>query len=197
MSKYQSLQHVFLIAMPQLQDPLFSQAVIYLWEYNEQGATGIVINKPMDLNLGELLEQLDVSATDPRVLNHPVLRGGPVSTGQGFIIRRKENKDVRFNKTPLVEITVSSAKQDLLDLAHGDGLGDSLIALGCVGWSAGQLDKELINNDWLIAPFSETTLFGDGSIPSMGQLLTIDKWHTAAASAGIDLNRLSTDVGHA
>lgn len=197
MSNYQSLQHVFLIAMPQLKDPFFSQAVVYLWEYNEQGATGIVINKPMNLLLGELLEQLDVAATDPRVINYPVLRGGPVAQGQGFIIRRKETRDFDpSSTTPLVEITVSSAKQDLMDLAHGDGLGDSIVALGCSGWAAGQLDKELANNDWLIAPFNESTLFGDSS-DNIGQLLTIDKWYTAAASAGIDLSRLSTDVGHA
>lgn len=193
MANYQSLQHVFLIAMPQLDDPLFAQSVVYLWEYNEQGAAGIVINKPLDMDLGQLLEQLDIETKDPRVGQYPVLRGGPVLPGQGFIIRRRETKDL--NAESLVEITVSSAKQDLMELADGDGLQDAVVALGCAEWASGQLDRELKNNDWLIAPFSEATLF-EGP-PIENALMSVSKWHAAAARAGIDLSRLSTDVGHA
>ncbi|HVV67446.1 MAG TPA: YqgE/AlgH family protein [Gammaproteobacteria bacterium] len=193
MPNYQSLQHVLLIAMPQLNDPVFSQSVVYLWEYNEKGATGIIINKPMDIRLGELLQQLDISPADPGINEYPVLRGGPVASDQGFIIRRQQ-KVVADEPYPLTEVIVSSAKQDLIALANGEGLGDALVALGCAGWGAGQLDRELVNNDWLIAPFSETTLFGDQDGEGDG---SVTKWHTAAARAGIDLNRLSTDVGHA
>lgn len=193
MVNYQSLQHVFLIAMPQLDDPFFAQSVVYLWEYNEQGAAGIVINKPLDMDLGQLLEQLDIPPQDPRLEKRQVLRGGPVLPGQGFIIRRRATQDV--NAEPLLEITVSSAKQDLEELAHGIGLTDSLIALGCAEWVAGQLDKELANNDWLVAPFSEATLFEDPMVDNT--MMGVVKWHAAAARAGIDLTRLSTDVGHA
>ena len=193
MVNYQSLQHVFLIAMPQLEDPFFTQSVVYLWEYNEQGAAGIVINKPLDMDLRQLLEQLDISSQDPRLEKRPVLRGGPVLPGQGFIIRRRASQDANAEAT--LEITVSSAKQDLVELSYGYGLDDSLVALGCAEWTPGQLDKELANNDWLIAPFSEATLFEDPQVDS--SRMAIVKWHTAAARAGIDLTRLSSDVGHA
>lgn len=193
MVNYQSLQHVFLIAMPQLDDPFFAQSVVYLWEYNEQGAAGIVINKPLEMDLGQLLEQLDISPQDPRLEKRPVLRGGPVLPGQGFIIRRRATEDA--NAEALLEITVSSAKQDLMELAHGQGLEDSLVALGCAEWTPGQLDKELADNDWLVVPFSEATLFEDLQVDS--SMLGAVKWRAAAARAGIDLSRLSTDVGHA
>jgi len=194
MSYYESLQHIFLISMPQLTDPRFSQSVIYLWEYNKDGAAGVIINKPMDIHLGELLQQLDIETTVPRVEDYPVLQGGPLATDQGFIIRRRYRHEADA-RNPVVEITVSSSKQDLIDLAGGEGLGDSLVALGCAGWSAGQLDREISNNDWLIAPFNEETLFGTqfkGSGASASE-----KWYHAAAMVGIDFNLLSTDVGHA
>lgn len=194
MLDYQSLQHIFLIAMPSMDDPFFSQSVVYLWEYNEKGAAGIVINKPTNMNLGQLLEQLDIGTENSRAIHFPVLQGGPVLPGQGFIIRRWESKD--SNDEAIVEITVSSAKEDLIDLAEGKGLEDSLVALGCAEWQPGQLDQELIRNDWLIAPFKESTLFGDQKELMNGEMVPALKWYSAAASAGIDLKRLSTYVGH-
>lgn len=196
MSSYTALQHVFLIAMPKLRDPLFAQSVVYLWEYNADGATGVIINRPMGICLGELLQQLDVTADDARVQNYPVLCGGPVMPEQGFIIRRhlaaEHPEEERW-----IEVTVSSSKHDLLELAHGEGLGDTLVTLGCADWAPGQLDRELANNDWLVVPFSEATLFGDGGDgDSDASFIQVEKWHMAAARAGIDLNRLSSDVGH-
>jgi putative transcriptional regulator len=194
MLNYQSLQHIFLIAMPSMDDPFFSQAVVYLWEFNEKGAAGIVINKPMNLNLGQLLEQIEIDTQNSRATNFPVLQGGPVLPDQGFIIRRWESKDIHDES--IVEITVSSSKEDLIDLAEGKGLDDSLVALGCAEWQPGQLDQELAKNDWLIAPFKESTLFGDLKELMSGEMVPALKWYSAAASAGIDLKRLSTYVGH-
>lgn len=194
MSYYTSLQHIFLISMPQLTDAQFSQSVIYLWEYNAQGAAGVIINKPMNIHLGELLQQLQIDVTEARVDHYPVLQGGPVAADQGFIIRRRYRHEPDA-RNPVVEITVSSSKQDLVELARGEGLGDSLVALGCAGWTAGQLDKELANNDWLVVPFNEEILFGTQFNAS--GVSFAEKWYHAAAIVGIDLNRLSSDVGHA
>ena len=88
MSNYQTLQHIFLIAMPKLADPLFSQSVVYLWEYNEKGASGVIINKPLDFTLGEVLNQLGIIPKATQANAYPVLQGGPVAKEQGFIIRR-------------------------------------------------------------------------------------------------------------
>lgn len=192
---YEGLQHIFLVAMPQLEDPQFSQSVIYLWEYNEQGAMGIVINKPLDVRLGELLQQLDIPLNDPEMEQLPILRGGPVAADQGFIIRR-QHKQLSHHENPVVEITVSSSKQELMAIANGEYPGDALIALGCAGWAPGQLDTELANNDWLILPFSEFTLFGEEGEQDE-DVDAFSKWYMAAARAGIDMNRMSSDVGHA
>lgn len=189
---YDGLQHVFLIAMPQLQDPQFSQSVIYLWEYNAQGAMGIIINQPLDVRLGELLQQLDIPLHVPQIDQLPILRGGPVAADRGFIIRRRY-KMLPDNVNPLVEITVSSSKEELVALANGEFSDDALVALGCAGWAAGQLDIELANNDWLIVPFSEYTLFGEEGDQDNQSY----KWHMAAARAGIDLTRMSLEAGHA
>lgn len=198
MYNYNALQHVFLIAMPKLiDDPYFTQSVVYLWEYNEEGATGIIINKPLDSNLGELLRQLQIEVNDPQIEDYPVFRGGPIAADRGFIIRRRHKIDEQSGNS-MVEITVSSSKEDLVDLANGKGLGDIIVALGCAGWGAGQLDQELANNDWLIVPFSEFTLFGlQSEDETDGGNDSVITWHNAAARAGIDLSRLSSDVGHA
>lgn len=195
MSKYHSLQHVFLIAMPQLTDTFFSQSVIYLWEYNEQGATGIIINKPMNFQLGEVLKQLNIPVEDERANHCLVLQGGPVAIDQGFIIRRRHSTFDQEGKLT-VEVTISSSKQDLINMAKGEGLNDCLVALGCTGWSAGQLDRELTKNNWLVVPFNETTLFGMLT-ENISPESTFLKWHDAAANAGVDLSRLIPDAGHA
>jgi putative transcriptional regulator len=180
-----SLEQQLLIAMPALNDPNFSQAVIYVCEYNkENGAMGIVINKPMNISLGEVLRHLNISTTDEKVDNYPILRGGPIAQEQGFIIRRSRSSA----ETPNGEITLSASKQDLAEFANGEGLDDSLVSLGYAGWGAGQLEQELIDNAWLVAPLDMKILF---DVPY--EL----RWRRAAASIGVDLDRLSGDSGHA
>lgn len=195
---YDSLQHVFLIAMPQMPDPMFAQAVVYLWEYTESGAVGVVINKPLNIHLSDLLAQLEIPAVAPRAANFPILHGGPVSMDQGFIIRRQHQLEEGTGKQ-LVEITVSSSKQDLLELADGHGLENAIVTVGCSAWDAKELDREIARNDWLIAPFSEHTLFASDSENSgeQGTIKATERWFNAAARAGIDLKRLSSDFGHA
>jgi putative transcriptional regulator len=198
MSTYESLQHIFLIAMPQMPDPLFTQSVVYLWEYNENGAVGVIINKPLNIHLSDLLTQLDIPIVDPVAASFPILHGGPVAMDQGFVIRRQHRVEDGTGKQ-LVEVTVSSSKQDLVELANGNGLADTLITVGCSAWDAMQLDEEIARNDWLIAPFSEHTLFANDQEDTgeQGASKETGRWVNAAARAGIDLKRLSSDWGHA
>lgn len=196
MSTYDSLQHVFLIAMPQMQDPLFVQSVVYLWEYNESGAVGVIINKPLNVYLSDMLTQLDIPVLDSAALKFPILHGGPVAIDQGFIIRRQHHVEEGTGKQ-LVEITVSSSKHDLLELANGHGLANTLVTVGCCAWGAKQLDQEMAGNNWLVAPFSEETLFAGLADDLECPVKTTDRWVKAAARAGINLERLSSDFGHA
>lgn len=196
MQNYQSLQHVFLIAMPQLQDPCFSQSVVYLWECGEQGAKGVIINKPVKARLGDLLRHLQIPIQDTKAEQHPMLLGGPVASEQGFLIQRKRDMNWQTGETDL-QITVSSSRDDLVPLAEGEALADTLVALGYASWEPGQLEQELKNNDWLVAPFREETLFALVEDASGGVASTALAWYCAAATLGVDLNCMSLDAGHA
>lgn len=198
MPNYNSLQQIFLIAMPQLQeDSVFKQSVIYLWEYNAEGAKGVIINKPMKPLLGDLLRHLSIPVQDQRAEIHPMLLGGPVSSDQGFLVQRKYDVNMETGKSEL-RITIRSCKEDLLPLADGKGLNDTLVTIGHAQWEPGQLDEELKRNDWLVMPFSEATLFS-----ALSQQTSIEftsgayAWRCAAATLGINLNHLCLEAGHA
>lgn len=202
MPNYDSLQHIFLIAMPQLTDHFFSQSVIYLWEYNEHGAEGVIINKPVKSRLGDLFRHLEIPIQNQkRVDAHPILMGGPVASDRGFLVQRKRDLNPDTGKIDL-RITIRSSKEDLLPLADGEGLNDTLVTVGQARWEAGQLDEELKNNSWLVAPFNENILFSALEGESLGESsyglgTAAYSWHGAAASVGVNLNRLSLEAGHA
>lgn len=196
MANYESLRNVFLIAMPQMVGSIFSQAVIYLWDYSEDGATGAIINKHTDVQLGELLLEVGIKKMSWYAENYTILRGGPVVPEQLFIIRR-QHREIRDEKGHLIlDIEISSTRQDLMRLAIDEWKDEALVTLGCTAWGPGQLDKELMNNDWLVAPFSQETLFGT-ALEDMGNRNSTDVWYNAAARSGIDLRRLAPDAGHA
>jgi putative transcriptional regulator len=182
------LKNYFLIAMPKLEDNTFHRAVVYIYEHNEHGAMGIVINKPMRITLGDVLKHLAIPVKDTSIGQQPVFLGGPVAQEQGFIIH-----PARFHSedTPIAlsdEVAVSTSKSLLQSIAQGDGPKEVIVSLGYSGWSAGQLESEIADNSWLIAPFNAKVLF---HIPFE------QCWHAAAATIGVDFNRLSGEAGHA
>ena len=187
MSVSTSLTNQFLIAMPGLQDPNFSRTVTYVCEHNTQGAMGIIINRPMDLRLGDVLEQLDIEPEMPRIAEQIVYQGGPVQTDRGFVIHAgADSFDSTLTVTPDIRVTTS---RDILEaLAKGTGPEHCLVALGYAGWTSGQLEKELSANTWLSGPIDHDTLF---KVPASGRL------QAAAQLIGIDLNLLSGEAGHA
>ncbi|MBK1649425.1 YqgE/AlgH family protein [Rhabdochromatium marinum] len=187
MSVSTSLTNQFLIAMPGLQDPNFSRTVTYVCEHNTQGAMGIIINRPMDLRLGDVLEQLDIEPEMPRIAEQIVYQGGPVQTDRGFVIHAgADNFDSTLMVTPDLRVTTS---RDILEaLAKGTGPEHCLVALGYAGWTSGQLEKELSANTWLSGPIDHDTLF---KAPASERL------QAAAQLIGIDLNLLSGEAGHA
>jgi len=179
-----------LIAMPGLQDPNFQRTVTYICEHSEQGALGIVINRPLDLELGEILAQLDLTATDPGLARQPVLQGGPVHQERGFVLHEGPGDQPSFDATLAVSDTIRvTTSQDILAaLASGRGPRRLLLALGYAGWGAGQLEEEMAQNAWLSGPADLEIIF---SAPAE------ERWSRAAARLGIDLFRLSSEVGHA
>jgi putative transcriptional regulator len=175
-----------LIAMPTLVAPPFARTVIYLCAHNDQGAMGLVVNKPLpSIDFPTLLDQLGIPHGD-LLGKTRVQFGGPVESGRGFVLH---SADYRAEKTVVVgEVAVTSTLEVLQAIANGAGPSRHLLALGYAGWSAGQLDAEIQANGWLNVPCDPDILFGDD--------LSV-KWEQAIAKLGFDPTMLSTEAGHA
>lgn len=174
---YSSLANHFLVALPNLEDPNFSKAVVYIYEHNEEGAMGLIINKPLNMQLHDVLQHLNIDTKSIEVLNQPVMMGGPVGQEHGFVLYEEGN-----------ELFLSSSKETLISIAQNKGPKHFLVTLGYAGWQAGQLELELQQNDWLIVPCENHILFNTAAD---------DRWQATAKIIGIDIERMSRQVGHA
>jgi len=182
------LENQFLIAMPQMLDPYFANTVTYLWRHNEGGALGIVINKPLKACIADIFQELDIvySGDAENFQARKVLAGGPVERDKGFIIHDSSNK--WESSIPVTSnISVCTSKTILKDIATGDGPENYLIALGCAGWDAGQLEQEISENAWLTTPAIPELIFSQDHE---------QKAEAAAAILGIDLQQISPEAGH-
>lgn len=181
------LTNHFLIAMPSLADPNFSHTVTLVCAHSEEGAMGIVINRPLEIELEEVLSQLDLPTDNPAIASLPVYEGGPVHRDRGFVIHTPLTE---FNSTICVTGQVGvSTSRDILDaMSRGQGPAHALVALGYAGWGAGQLEEEISQNAWLSIPADPDILFD--TPPEL-------RWYRAAEGLGVDLNMLSSDTGHA
>lgn len=180
----ESLANHFLIAMPTLEDTFFSKSVIYLYEHSPKGAMGIVVNQSLQITLENLLQHLDIEVLDKDIADLPVLAGGPVGPEQGFVIHDRLDPNVDKDKV----VAISASKDMLRDIGQGNGPENFIVALGYAGWEQGQLENEINRNDWLIAPIKPSVLF---TTPLE------QRWQKAAESIGVDINRLSGQIGHA
>lgn len=179
-----SLRHHFLVASPWLEDPRFHGGVIYLCEHSDEGALGLMINQPLDIHLGEILEQLDMHGGE---LDLPVYCGGPVQPERGFVLHSPERQ---WQNTALVtdEVLLTTSRDVLESIGRDEGPESYIVALGYSGWGEGQLEDELGSNAWLTCPATTDILF----------CTPPDKRYTAVLGLmGIDLNQLSDSIGHA
>ncbi len=182
-----SLRDHFLIAMPNLADPNFFHTVIYLCDHDAEGAMGLIVNRPLDLTLGEIFEQMEIACSDESLASRTVYFGGPVQCERGFVIHRPHGQ---WESSLLVseDIAVTSSRDILKAIAEGEGPADCLIALGYAGWGAGQLEEELVDNAWLSVDSDPAILF---------ETSDSERWQAAAALGGVDPNLLSGEIGHA
>ena len=177
----------FLIAMPTMGDPRFERSVIYMCAHSADGAMGLVVNRvASEIDFPELLDQLEIK-TDGIKNPIPVLTGGPVETGRGFVLHSMDySQDSTLKVTDEVGLT---ATVDILRaIAEGEGPAKSLLTLGYAGWSSGQLDNEIQANGWLNVS-SDTSILFDEDLNS--------KWDRAVRKVGIDPSFLSVEAGHA
>jgi len=179
--------HHFLIAMPAMADPHFSHTLTYVCEHNEDGALGIVVNRPTDMTLSALFEQIKVPLADEELKRTPVHFGGPVQVDRGFVLHRPLGN---WQSTLAVDddVGLTTSKDVLEAVARGEGPRDVIVSLGYAGWSAGQLEQEIAQNAWLTVAADPEVLFEtpvEARLPAAMRLL------------GIDFSRLSDEVGHA
>ncbi len=183
-----------LIAMPGMRDERFQRSVVYVCAHSDEGAMGLIINKrAREIEFGDLLVQLDIvqdkrSIRLPRPETVPVLRGGPVETGRGFVLHSADYF-VEASTLPIDNGVCLTHTIDVLKaLAAGEGPHQAVLALGYAGWSAGQLENEIKANGWLHCPADADLLF-DGSSET--------KYQRALGKLGIDPGLLSSTAGRA
>jgi putative transcriptional regulator len=185
------LANHFLIAMPSMLDPIFGGTVVYLCEHNANGALGVIINKPTDMTMDVLFERIDLKLEiQPSRLPggaRPVMFGGPVQVERGFVLHAPLGHFSSMMKVT-DEIALTTSKDVLEAVATGFGPKRLLISLGCAGWSAGQLEEEIVKNGWLTVPADPEIIF---------ELPVEQRFAAAIKLLGIDPMMLTGEAGHA
>ncbi|MDV7106291.1 YqgE/AlgH family protein [Vibrio sp. TH_r3] len=186
-----NLVNHFLVAMPGLTDGPFERSVIYICEHNKEGAMGIIVNAPINLTIGGMLDKVDVDSVHPRVhkesLQATVLSGGPVSEDRGFILH--EPKDSYQSSIQMTEhISVTTSKDILSVLGTEAEPKHYIVALGYAGWTAGQLENELAENSWLTVEADPEVIY---------QTPIEERWQAAVKMLGVEPSQLSINAGHA
>jgi putative transcriptional regulator len=186
MSSINLTQH-FLIAMPNMADPYFSRSLTYICEHNDQGALGVVVNRPIDMTLQALFERLSLKMGDGEFADAPIYFGGPVQTDRGFVLHAPAG---RWQSTLRVgeAIGLTTSKDILEAVGRGEGPERLLVTLGYAGWSPGQLEHEISQNAWLTVEASDAIIFetpAEERLPAAMELL------------GLDFATLQDEAGHA
>ncbi len=177
----------FLIAMPGMADARFARTLTYLCKHDEEGALGIIVNRPIEMQMSDLFAQTGLVPQNDELGNHPLFFGGPVETGRGFVLHQPLGS---WQSTlPAGQDIGLTTSRDILDaLAQGNGPQRVMVALGYAGWSAGQLESELAQNAWLSVPAQAEVIFDtpiDGRLDAATHLL------------GINYLDLPEEAGHA
>ncbi len=183
-----NLSGKLLIAMPGMGDPRFEHSVVFLCAHSDDGAMGLIVNKPArDLSFDDLQEQLGITRSD-KSQQIRVHFGGPVEHARGFVLHSADyggegatlHVDSQFGMTATVDI--------LQAIAAGEGPSSSLLALGYAGWGPGQLEDEILRNGWLTCDAAPDLVFSDQND---------SKWSDALKTIGVDPISLSSTAGRA
>jgi len=181
------LKDHFLMAMPHLEDPNFAGSLSYLCDHDEKGTMGVIVNRPLELTLEALFEQLELGGEESPHRNAPVYYGGPVHKDRGFILHRGASTPWDSSIQVTEELALTTSMDMLQALAAGEGPEDFLVCLGCAGWEAGQLEQEILDNAWLTVEGRSDILF---EVPPEQRL------SAAAGILGVDLNLMTREAGH-
>jgi len=181
-----NLTNHFLIAMPGLTDPFFAKTVTFLCQQSREGALGIIINRPSELTLSDIMQQMNIDLGTAEIGNMPIYFGGPVQPERGFVLHEPFGQwDSTLQVSKGISLTTS---RDILEaISLGKGPRKALVALGYAGWGQGQLEREIVENAWLSAPADQSILFDVDSA---------HRWKAAAELMGINIALLPSQAGH-
>ncbi len=179
-----SFRDHFLIALPNLAGDYFANTVTYILEHNSNGAFGLVINKPLQLTLSDLFGEDKFKGLDSSRV--PVMDGGPVRQDSVFFLH-EAGMEYKFTQQISSEISLTTSEDFISSLAKGEGPSNAITAMGYAGWDNGQLEREISENVWLLAPAKAEIIFGTPCE---------ERAQKAAALLGIDLNLVSSNAGH-
>jgi len=182
-----SLKNHFLVAMPSLDDENFSGSVVYICEHNAEGAMGLIVNQQLDIPAKAVFDRLNLEQKNNQG-DELIFDGGPMQQDRGFILHGTSEK--KWESTIHIggDVSLSTSKDILGDIALGGGPKDSLITLGYSSWEAGQLEQELKENIWLTIPADSSIIFNTDCA---------QRAQAAALSIGLNLDSLALDSGHA
>ena len=181
------LANQLLIASPALSDPNFARSVTLICQHDDDGAMGVIVNRASEYTLGEVLRQMNLASQDPRLDDQVVLAGGPVHPERGFVLH--DSARAWESTLEVADGLFLTTSRDILEaLAEGEGPQRVVVALGCAGWGAGQLEYELGENSWLTAPVDAELLFA---------LPLEQRWQAAGDRIGVDITRVTDYIGHA
>ncbi|MCS2607704.1 YqgE/AlgH family protein [Halomonas dongshanensis] len=184
----QSLRHHFLMAMPHLEDANFAGSLVYLCDHDHNGCMGVIANRPLDITLDALFDQLELGGEQSIHRNAPVYFGGPTHKDRGFILHVGNSQAWDSSIQVTDDIALTTSLDILQALAEGKGPERFIVCLGCAGWEVGQLEEELKENAWL-------TVEGDANV--IFETPPAERLSAAAGLLGVDLNLMTRDIGHA
>lgn len=181
------LTHHFLLSMPTMGDPIFDGTVIFICEHTENGAMGIIVNRPLGITLPTLFSQLSIDLTQSTAKDLPVYFGGPVQTDRGFVLHQPLGN---WQSTLAVsdDIGLTTSKDILVAVSEGLGPESLFLTLGYAGWEAGQLEHELAQNTWLSIKADPAIIY---TVPSDA------RYDAALKLLGINRGMLTAEAGHA
>ncbi|MCC5791724.1 MAG: YqgE/AlgH family protein [Legionellaceae bacterium] len=182
-----SLSNHLLIAMPQLKDPNFHQAVVYICENQPEGTVGLIINRPLQMPMGLVFEQMHIQPVSHDKNALPLMFGGPIQPERGFVIHRPSGS---WTSSLVLQedVNVTTSQDIIRAIAADTGPRDALVTLGYTGWDARQLEQELLDNLWLVCPYAPELLY---DVPFA------KRWEMAGRSIGVNMHHLGAQSGHA
>ncbi len=177
-----------LVAMPGIGDPRFDRSVIMLCSHNAEHAMGVMVNKPKtELTLGEVLGHFGI-ASGEETAGLIVLDGGPVRPDRGYVLHSEDFAAGGNTQSVAPGIRLTSSRDVLQAVAGEKAPARFVLALGCAGWGAGQIEEELKQNAWLVVDASDAIVFAAKHE---------DKWAAAIRTLGFDPAQLTGEMGRA